>query len=172
MAKKIDRSRIEAGRFELPKKLAFLAEAKVDYTSISEAEDGWRVELPATAVAALAKLKASLKSLKADGKQVATVHADALSAVTAAHEVTRKELASAQRKIKALEKKLLASSATPVAAASAPAKVSEAVPAKPAKVPKKLAAKKATVVARPAPLATAGAILPTGDAPVDVAVKP
>ena len=66
MAKKIDRSRIDDGRFELPRKLRFLTESAVDYQSVTDRDGDWSVELSAGALQRLVKSKADLKALKAE----------------------------------------------------------------------------------------------------------
>lgn len=151
MAKKIDRARIESGKVELPKKLAYLTGEKVDFLSITDKEGQWSVELSAGALQKLVKAKAELKSSKADGKKAATEQATALQAEKDAHEATRQELAKAARRIKALEKKLQPVAAAPApvaapalapvpAAAPAPAVKAAAKPAKAKKAPKPAAA--------------------------------
>ncbi|MCR5864187.1 hypothetical protein [Aquincola sp. J276] len=120
MAKKIDRSRIEAGRFDLPKKLAFLLEDKVDFHSIAERDGEWTVEMPASALQKLLRSKAQLKALKAEHKLATGGHAEALAAVEAEHGGTRAALSKAEQRIRALEKKLAAATATaPMPAADA-----------------------------------------------------
>lgn len=177
MAKKIDRARIEAGRAELPKKLAFLVSEKVDFNSVTDKEGQWSVEISAGALHKLVKARGELKALKADNKKLAAQQASAADAERAAHEETRDALAKAERRIKALEKKLAAQNeaAVPAADAVKPARrkaekpslkskgaaaeaptppVAPAAPApqptaKTARVPKKVSAKKATVALEP-----------------------
>lgn len=139
MAKKIDRARIESGKVELPKKLAYLTSEKVDFLSIVDKDGQWTVELPAAALQKLVKAKADLKSSKAEGKKAAADQAAALLAEKDAHEATRQELAKAVRRVKALEKKLQAAASAP-----APAPV-------PAKAEAPAASAAATAEAAPAP---------------------
>lgn len=122
MAKKIDRSRIEAGRFALPKKLAFLLEDKVDFLSVADKDGDWTVEVQAGALQKLVRSKAQLKALKAEHKLATGGHADALAAAEAEHGGTRAALAKAEQRIRALEKKLAAATVA-AAAPSADAKV-------------------------------------------------
>lgn len=186
MAKKIDRTRIEAGRFELPKKLAFLMEEKVDFVSVTDKDGDWTVELPVAAVKKLLKARTDLKAVKAEHKLAGGQSAAALAAAEAGHNETREALAKAERRIRALEKKLQTPAPTPAAQptpAAEPA-VSEAKPVKAAtkKVeaprsaagrhetaadvpqvtikapPKKLSTKKPTVVAQPASAALESAV--------------
>lgn len=137
MAKKIDRSRIEAGRFDLPKKLAFLLEDKVDFNSIADRDGEWTVELPLSALQKLVRSKAQLKALKAEHKLAAGTQADAQAAAEAEHGSTRAALAKAEQRIRALEKKLAAAAAAAATAAAAPPAAAPTAPsAKPARKPK------------------------------------
>lgn len=79
MAKKIDRSRIEAGKVELPKKLAFLTTDKIDYLAVHDRDGEFSVELPAAALAKLVKANSELKVLKGEMKTIGKMHADALT---------------------------------------------------------------------------------------------
>ncbi|SDP61609.1 hypothetical protein SAMN05216303_105339 [Rhodoferax sp. OV413] len=127
MAKKIDRARIDSGRFELPKKLAFLTSEKVDFTSITDTDGDWSVQVPAAALQRIVKTKAELKLLKASNKLTVGEHAATLAAANAAHEESQRALASATRKIKALEKKLTATAALAPIPTAASAKNIKAV---------------------------------------------
>lgn len=129
MAKKIDRARIDSGRFELPNKLAFLASEKVDFTSITDTDGDWSVQLPAAALQRIVKTKTELKLLKASNKLTVGEHAATLATANAAHEEAQRALALATRKIKSLEKKLATTVPTP-APAPAPAQKAKAVAAK------------------------------------------
>jgi hypothetical protein len=140
MAKRIERARVEAGRFELPKKLAFLQTEKVDYVAITDRGGEYSVELGARALSKLAKARTELKALKAQIKTAATLASQALDAETAAHAQTQAALAKAERRIKALEKN--AASAAPTSAKPGPQPESQAKPKTAVKVaskrPKKL----------------------------------
>lgn len=125
-AKRTRKEQIDAGKRELPKKLSFLQEQKVDYLSIThdEASGELTVELGAAAVKALARKASELKELKAGQKELAKQAAlvpellkdreqliELRAASDAADEVMRKAL----RRIKALEKQLgLTEGAKPV----------------------------------------------------------
>lgn len=65
MAKKIERSRVEAGKAELPRKLEFLSSEKVDYLLVLERDGDFSVEVPAGALAKLVKSRGELKAMKA-----------------------------------------------------------------------------------------------------------
>jgi len=106
MAKKIDRARLESGRVELPKKLAFLLTEKVDFTSVTDRDGEWSVELSASALSKLVKSKTELKAVKGDQKKLATDHAAALAAQQQRLNELQAELAKAERRLKALDKKL------------------------------------------------------------------
>ena len=107
MAKKIDRTRIESGKFALPKKLGFLTTEKVDFVSISEQVDGsFNVEVSTAALSKLVKARGELKTIKADNKKAAADAAKVLETEKTAHEETRAALAKAERRIKTLEKKM------------------------------------------------------------------
>ena len=108
MAKKIDRSRIDSGRVELPKKLAFLLSEKVDFISLTDRDGDWSVELSASVLAKLVKSKAELKAVKGEQKKLVTDHAAALNAQKQVLEEMEAELAKAERRLKALDKKLAA----------------------------------------------------------------
>ncbi|MFN6996156.1 MAG: hypothetical protein ACK4PH_18315 [Aquincola tertiaricarbonis] len=115
MAKKIERSRIDAGRFELPTKLAFLSAEKLDFASVTDKDGQWSVEMPAAALQKLAKSRAELKLSKTEQKRLQAEHTAALEAERAAHQATRDELVKLQRRLKTLEKKLGAGAEAPVA---------------------------------------------------------
>lgn len=106
MVKKIERSRIEAGRYELPSKLSFLMSEKLDFLSVTDRDGQWSVEMPAAAVSKLARARTDLKTNKAAQKKVDAQHATDLQAEQMAHGETRKELDKLQRRLKALERKL------------------------------------------------------------------
>lgn len=166
MAKKIDRSRIEAGRFELPKKLAFLLDEKVDFLSIADKDGAWTVELPVAALQKLVKTKAQLKALKADHKLATTDSASALDAAETAHTGTRQALAKAEQRIRALEKKLAAAQAAAAAPAPvpAPAAVAPKAAAKGARKAKPQVTYPPAPPAEPQAAATADTPAPAGDA--------
>ena len=186
MAKKIDRTRIEAGRFELPKKLAFLMEERVEFVSVTDKDGDWTVELPVAAVKKLLKARTDLKAVKAEHKLAGGQSAAALAAADAGHNETREALAKAERRIRALEKKLQTAAPAPAAQPSPAAAPTSSTP-KPLKAatkkveaprsaaghqeaavgspqvklkapPKKLSAKKPTVVAQPASAALESAV--------------
>jgi hypothetical protein len=70
MTKKYERSRVEAGKAELPKKVSFLTAEKVDYLLVLDRDGQLSVEVPATALAKLIKSRGDLKALKgARGRQ-------------------------------------------------------------------------------------------------------
>lgn len=121
MAKKIDRSRIDAGLFELPRKLGFLTESGVDYQSVTDRDGDWSVELSAGALQRLVKSKADLKALKAQQKTALASSASELAQERTAHEETRTALAKAERRIKAIEKKLASATQEPPGDAVRPA---------------------------------------------------
>lgn len=142
MARRIDRSRIDAGKVDLPRKLAFLTSEKVDYLAVTEREGDYTVEVPSAALSRLVKARAELKALKSDQRSAAKTQGDAAAAAAQAHEATKAELAKALRRIKALDRKLeggdpgsTADAAvkpgkkTAKAATPAAAKQAEAVPA-------------------------------------------
>lgn len=173
MAKKIDRSRIEAGRFEIPKKLAFLRDDNVDYVAINDKDGGeWTVEISSSALSRLVKAKRDLKSAKGEHKTALSEQAAMTQAAEAQHAETRDALAKAERRIKALEKKLANTVAAPAAGASAPepAKSSASKPSTPKatapaapvvavkKPPRKLSAPKADVAGETAVPALATAV--------------
>jgi hypothetical protein len=147
MTKKIERSRVEAGKAELPKKVSFLSTEKVDYLLVLDREGELSVEVPAAALAKLVKARGELKLQKGAQKQADAAAAAALAAEKEAHQVTQAALAKAERRVKSLEKKLEASSAqaAPIpAAAPAPAAEKKQPSTKPGKstAPKKAAAPK------------------------------
>lgn len=106
MAKKIERSRIDAGRFELPSKLAFLSTEKVDFLSVTDRDGQWSVDVPAATLQKLAKARANLKAIKAEHTMQLSERSAGLEAERSAHQATREELGKLQRRTKALEKKL------------------------------------------------------------------
>lgn len=113
MAKKIERSRIDAGRFELPTKLAFLANDKLDYVSVTDKDGVWSVEVPAVALMKLSKARADLKTSKLEHKKQLADQAAGLDTERAAHQATRDELVKLQRRTKALEKKVALAGSAP-----------------------------------------------------------
>jgi hypothetical protein len=115
MTKKIERSRVEAGKAELPKKVSFLSSEKVDYLLVFDRDGELSVEVSAAALAKLVKARGDFKALKGVQKQSDAAAAAALAAEKEAHQVTQAALAKAERRVKALEKKLDASLAKPVA---------------------------------------------------------
>ena len=106
MTKRIERSRIESGKVELPRKLGFLTADKVDFLSVTDRNGELSVEMPVAALSRLVKAKSELKALKAEQKSAAAGHASALQAEKDAHAETRADLSKAERRIKALTKKL------------------------------------------------------------------
>jgi hypothetical protein len=119
MTKKIERSRVEAGKAELPKKVSFLTAEKVDYLFVFDRDGELSVEVPAAALAKLAKARGELKVLKGAQKQTDAAAVAALAAEKEAHAATQAALAKAERRIKALEKKLAAGTETAAAPAFA-----------------------------------------------------
>jgi hypothetical protein len=123
MAKRIDRTRVDAGRYELPKKLAFLQVEKVDYVAIVDRDGDLAVELGAKALSKLVKARGELKAMKAVSKTAAAAASQALQAEEASHAETQAALAQAERRIKSLQKKLdAATQSTTEPRASKPAK--------------------------------------------------
>ena len=106
MTKRIERSRIESGKVELPRKLGFLTAEKVDFLSVTDRNGEFSVEMPVAALSKLVKAKSELKALKGERKSVDAGHASALDAERDAHAETRAALAKAERRLKALTKKL------------------------------------------------------------------
>jgi hypothetical protein len=169
MTKKIERSRVEAGKAELPKKVSFLAAEKVDYLLVFDRNGELSVEVPAAALAKLAKARGELKALKGAQKQTDATAAAALAAEKEAHAATQAVLAKAERRIKSLEKKLEAGAdkpAAPAAAApaSAPAPAADAKSAS-RKLAKAVVAKKAPVAREPKAVAPAADGIATSSAP-------
>ena len=115
MTKKIERSRVEAGKAELPKKVSFLSTEKVDYLLVFDRDGELSVEVPAAALAKLVRARGEFKALKGAQKQRDAAAAAALAAEREAHQVTQAALAKAERRVKALEKKLEASTSEPAA---------------------------------------------------------
>ena len=115
--KRIRRDQIEIGKKELPRKLAFLRELKVDFLSFAHDDETGEttVEVTAAAAKAMARKSVDLKELKASQKdllkQAALVPAlladrDQLAALRETSAATSESLRQAQRRIKALEKEL------------------------------------------------------------------
>lgn len=138
--KRTRKDQIDSGKKELPRKLAFLAEMKVDYLSVAHDEDTGEmtVELTAAAVKALARKGVDLKELKASQKDLAQQAAlvpalqadrEQLAALRETSAAAAEELRKAQRRVKALEKelgiepggKIAKKAAAPAAQAAAPA---------------------------------------------------
>lgn len=71
--KRIKKEQIESGKKSLPKKLAFLSDAKIDYSVVAhnEASDEWSVELSLAAIRALARKASELKDIKSSYKDLA-----------------------------------------------------------------------------------------------------
>ena len=154
MTKKIERSRVEAGKAELPRKVSFLSTEKVDYVLVFDRNGDLSVEVPAAALAKLVKARGELKALKGAQKQADATAGAALASEKEAHQATQAALAKAERRIKSLEKKLEASTdkpAAPAPAAAAAAPASAPAPAANAKSASKKSAK--AVVAKKAPAA-------------------
>jgi len=156
MTKKIERSRVEAGKAELPRKVSFLSTEKVDYVLVFDRNGDLSVEVPAAALAKLVKARGELKALKGAQKQADATAGAALASEKEAHQATQAALAKAERRIKSLEKKLEASTDKPAApapalAAAAAAPASAPAPAANAKSASKKSAK--AVVAKKAPAA-------------------
>ena len=144
--KRIKKDQVDAGKKELPKKLAFLTEGKIDYANVGhdESTDDWTVELPLAAIRGLARKAAELKELKRAQKEV-TQQAALVPALQkdraeliALRETTADTdalLRKATRRVTALEKQLSVPSQPPVKAAKAstakkaPATKAEAAPA-------------------------------------------
>jgi len=157
MTKRIERNRIESGKIDLPRKLGFLTSDKVDFLSVTDRNGEFSVEMSVAALSKLVKAKGELKALKGEQKSAAAGHASALQAEKDAHAETQAALAKAERRIKALTKKLEGATPSKDAAAAGAAKATNgAVPkvAKTAAVPIKAAVKGQP---RAAKSATAGA---------------
>jgi hypothetical protein len=176
MAKKIERSRVEAGKAELPRKLEFLSTEKVDYLLVLERDGDFSVEVPAGALAKLVKSRGELKAMKAAQKQALAAATSALAAEREAHQSTHAALAKAERRIKALEKKLEANvmklvAANPVADVPTPAAAPAARKARAVrKTAKSMRPKNAAVddTGSAATSAVAGAATLGAPAPADV----
>lgn len=106
MAKRIERSRIESGKVELPRRLGFLTADRVDFLSVTDRDGEFSVEMAVAALSRLVKAKAELKALKGEQKLAAAGQATALQAEKQAHAETQAALAKAERRIKSLTKKL------------------------------------------------------------------
>lgn len=115
--KRIRKDQIDSGKKELPRKLAFLGDMKVDFLSFAHDEDTGEatVELAAAAVKALARKGVDLKDLKASQKDLARQAAlvpalqadrEQLAALRETSAAAAEELRKALRRIKALEKEL------------------------------------------------------------------
>lgn len=151
MTKKIERSRVEAGKAELPKKVSFLTSEKVDYLLVFDREGDLSVEVPAAALARLVKSRSELKTLKGSQKQSDAAASAALAAEKEAHQATQAALSKAERRVKALEKKLQTSTAKPVAPAPAAAPADAPAPALAEKLPPTKSAKSSVAKKVPAP---------------------
>ena len=144
MTKRIERNRIESGKIDLPRKLGFLTSDKVDFLSVTDRNGEFSVEMSVAALSKLVKAKGELKALKGEQKSAAAGHASALQAEKDAHAETQAALAKAERRIKALTKKLEGATPSNGAAAAGAARVANgAAPkvAKTAAVPIKTAGK-------------------------------
>ena len=115
--KRTRKDQIDSGKKELPRKLEFLRDLKVDFLSFAhdDATGEITVELTAASVKALARKGVELKELKASQKdlvkQVAQVPAlladrEQLAALRETSAATDDALRTAQRRVKALEKQL------------------------------------------------------------------
>jgi len=115
--KRIRRDQIETGKKELPRKLEFLRELKVDFLSFAHDDETGEttVEVTASAAKAMARKGVDLKELKASQKdllkQAALVPAlladrDQLTALRETSAATSETLRKAERRIKALERDL------------------------------------------------------------------
>lgn len=133
MTKRIERSRIESGKVELPRKLGFLTADKVDFLSVTDRDGELSVEMPVAALSKLVKAKAELKALKGERKADAAGHVSALQAEREAHTETQAALAKAERRIKALTKKLEGATASSDSTAGAASKVGHGASLKAAK---------------------------------------
>ena len=79
---------------------------KVDFLSVTDRDGELSVEMPVAALSKLVKAKAELKARKGERKADAAGHVSALQAERDAHTETQAALAKAERRIKALTKKL------------------------------------------------------------------
>jgi hypothetical protein len=122
MTKRIERSRIESGKVELPRKLGFLIADKVDFQSVTDRNGEFSVEMPVAALSKLIKAKGELKAFKGEQRSAAAGHASALQAEKNAHAETQAAVAKAERRIKALMKKLEGATPSNDAAAAAAAR--------------------------------------------------
>ena len=111
------KDQIDSGKKEFPRKLEFLRDLKVDFLSFAhdDATGEITVELTAAAVKALARKGFDLKELKASQKDLAKQAAlvpelqadrEQLTALRESAGAIKEELRTAQRRVKALEKKL------------------------------------------------------------------
>jgi hypothetical protein len=169
MTKKIERSRVEAGKADLPRKVSFLSTERVDYLLVFDRSGDLSVEVSAAALAKLVKARGELKALKGAQKQADAAAGAALASEKEAHQETQAVLAKAERRIKSLEKKLEASRDKPaapaaVAPASAPAPAAGAKSAS-KKSAKAVVAKKAPAAKEPKALSPAADSVATSSAP-------
>ncbi|MCW7541608.1 hypothetical protein OOT46_27780 [Aquabacterium sp. A7-Y] len=115
--KRIKKEQVDAGKKELPRKLAYLQEEKIDYEAVTHNEDTdeWSVEMSSVAFRALARKRAELKELKAEQRDLVRQAAlvpelqkdrEQLAALREQSEATQSELRKALRRIKLLEKAL------------------------------------------------------------------
>ncbi len=140
MTKKIERSRVEAGKAELPRKVSFLATEKVDYVAVLDRDGDLTVEVPAAALAKIVKARGELKALKSAQRQSEAAAAAALALEKEAHQATQAALTKAERRVKALDKKaasLQQPAGSVQAASTAPAGGAGATGGGPAKVSRK-----------------------------------
>ena len=139
--KRTKKDQIDSGKKELPKKLAFLNEAGIDYSLIAHDDvgDTWSVELPLAAIRALARKATELKDLKRNHKDVARQAAlvpalqedqAQLLALQEAKADTDSLLRKAVRRINALEKLqgITPGSKLPATPTSAPVTASPVAP--------------------------------------------
>lgn len=173
--KRIKLDQVLSGKKELPRKLQFLADAKVAYSAVAHSEDTdeWTVELPLAAAKKLVKAAADLKELKA-GQKVLSAQADqvpallkdqaSLAELRESSAATDAELKSARRRVKALEKELGLEPGGKLKKSAAPAPAMPVEPVKAAAVAKPDPAPAPAKAAKPAK-ATKQA---TPKAPVDL----
>jgi len=170
MAKRIERSRIESGKVELPRKLGFLTADKVDFLSVTDRDGEFSVEMPVPALSRLVKAKTELRALKGQRKSAAVGQATALQAEKDAHAETQAALAKAERRIKSLTKKLEEASSSGGGAAAAQPVATSAKGAGKAQ-PRMSEATKAAASAAPAEEATPSLETPEPVAPKKVSRK-
>jgi len=115
--KRTRKDQIDSGKKELPRKLEFLRDLKVDFLSFAhdDATGEITVELTAASVKALARKGVELKELKASQKDLIKQAAlvpelladrEQLTALRETSAATNGELRRAERHVKALEKEL------------------------------------------------------------------